>query len=99
MLQPRASQEIAGADAQAATNAHQANNRQVVRAPLNATPIAAVDSNIVGQVLLRKTYFSAHRANRLANRNQDGITSGMWVRSSYTHTGGLITTGHDSRKK
>ncbi len=77
MLQPGPSQEVTGADAQAAAKAHQANNRQVVLAPLDATQIAAVDPGLVGQALLRETYLRAHRANRLANRNQDGITSRM----------------------
>ena len=101
MLQPGPSQEIAGADAQAATNAHQANNRQVVLAPLDATQFAAVDTSLVGQALLRETFLRAHRADRLANCNQDGITSRVWGRSSHTpcwRVVGLDTTGYDTQK-
>ena len=100
MLQPGPSQEIAGADAQAATNAHQANNRQVVLAPLDATQFAAVDTSLVGQALLRETFLRAHRADRLANCNQDGITSRVWGRSSHTpcwRVAGLDTTGCDTQ--
>ena len=97
MLQPGALQEIAGADAQAATNAHQANNRQVVLTPLDATKVTAVDTGLVCQDFLRETYFRAHHADRLANRNQDGITRRMRGRSSHDtcwRVVGLDTTGY-----
>lgn len=100
MLQPRALQEIAGTDAQATTNAHQANNRQVVLAPLDATQIATVDTGLVGQAFLREPYFRSHRADRLANRNQDGITSRMGRGSSHDpcwRVVGFDTTGYDTQ--
>ena len=96
MLQPGPSQEIAGADAQAAANAHQANNRQVVLAPFDATHIAAIDTGLVGQTLLRETFLRTQRADSSANCNQDGVTSRM--RGGSSHNPGwrvvvLDTTG------
>lgn len=98
VLQPGASQEVTGADAQAAAKAHQASNRQVVLPPFDATQIAAVDPGLVGQALLRETYLRAHSTYRLANRNQDGITSGMRGGSSHAPCWRVVeldTTGYD----